>query len=375
MASITRFKDGNRIIQFIAADGKRKTVRLGPVSQRVAEFVKVRLESLISTSITGCSLDPEASRWISTLDAVMLNRLSAVGLIPKSQVETLGSFLEKYIKTRTDTKDSTHKCFNSVKRNLFDFFDKDKPLRDINHGDADEFRLYLLQKGLADNTVRRRCGIARQFFRAAIRKNLIKQNPFSDMKVAVLPNPSRMYFVSMDAAKRILEACPDAQWRLIFALCRFGGLRCPSEITALKWSDIDWEKNRITVHCIKTEHHVGKDTRQIPIFAEIMPHLQEVFDQAQDGAQKVITRYNGRANLRNVFMSILAKAGLNIWPKMFQNLRSTRETELAGQYPLHVVCYWMGNSQPVAAKHYLQITDDHFKSAVGENMQQIVTTS
>ena len=54
---------------------------------------------------------------------------------------------------------------------------------------------------------------------------------------------------------------------------------------------------------------------------------------------------------------------LEPWPKPFQNLRSTRETELAEIYPLHVVCAWLGNSQPVAAKHYLQVTDDHFQQA------------
>ena len=53
-------------------------------------------------------------------------------------------------------------------------------------------------------------------------------------------------------------------------------------------------------------------------------------------------------------------AGLQRWPKLFQNLRSTRETELAEDFPMHVVCPWIGNSQPIAAKHYLQVTDDHF---------------
>ena len=57
-------------------------------------------------------------------------------------------------------------------------------------------------------------------------------------------------------------------------------------------------------------------------------------------------------------------AGLEPWPKLFQNLRLTRETELAEEYPLHVVCAWIGNSQPVAAKHYLQVTESHFEKAV-----------
>ena len=31
---------------------------------------------------------------------------------------------------------------------------------------------------------------------------------------------------------------------------------------------------------------------------------------------------------------------------------------------MHVVCQWIGNSQPIAAKHYLQVTDDHFSKAL-----------
>ena len=41
---------------------------------------------------------------------------------------------------------------------------------------------------------------------------------------------------------------------------------------------------------------------------------------------------------------------------MFHNLRSTRQTELAERYPIHVVCAWMGNSRAVAQEHYLQVT-------------------
>ena len=56
-------------------------------------------------------------------------------------------------------------------------------------------------------------------------------------------------------------------------------------------------------------------------------------------------------------------AGLKSWPKLFQNLRSTRQTELAEQFPAHVVCAWMGNSEDVARDHYLQVTDAHFEAA------------
>jgi hypothetical protein len=63
-------------------------------------------------------------------------------------------------------------------------------------------------------------------------------------------------------------------------------------------------------------------------------------------------------------MRIIKRAGMKPWPKPFQNLRSTRETELMEKFPAHVVCGWIGNSEAIALKHYLQVTDDHFERAV-----------
>ena len=44
-------------------------------------------------------------------------------------------------------------------------------------------------------------------------------------------------------------------------------------------------------------------------------------------------------------------------------MRVTRQTELEDLFPSHVVCAWLGNSKPVAAKHYLHVTEAHFQKA------------
>ena len=54
-------------------------------------------------------------------------------------------------------------------------------------------------------------------------------------ETSVKENRSRDYFVTRDEAKAVLNACPDAEWKLIFALSRYGGLRCPSEHLELRW--------------------------------------------------------------------------------------------------------------------------------------------
>jgi len=368
MASICEDPGGRKRILFIGADGKRRAVRLGKAPQKTAEAVLARVEALVSSAIAHTPWDNDTAAWVRGLDAKMYDRLAVVRLVPpreprpEAEPAALGAFLEQYIDGRSDIKPRTRINLDQARRNLLRFFGADKPLAAITPGDADGFRMDLMGR-LSENTARRHCGRAKQFLRAALRKRLIQENPFADMRgCGVKGNPSRFYFIRREDAQRVLEACPDAQWRLLFALSRYGGLRCPSKHLSLRWGDVDWERNRITVRSPKTEHHDGGESRQIPIFPELRPYLEEAWEQAEPGTEYVVTRYRDRnANLRTQLERIIRKAGLKPWPKLFQNLRSTRETELAEDHPIHVVCAWIGNSQAVAAKHYLQVRDEDFE--------------
>jgi len=240
----------------------------------------------------------------------------------------------------------------------------DRFIDEITPADADGFRVYMKEKSFSEGNIRRRCKQVRQFFNAAVRSKLIAENPFLGLKCGDYADVGRWYFVTAEQAQAVIAACPDAEWRLIFALCRFAGLRCPSEVMALRWGDVDWEHDRFTVHASKTEHHDGGGVRVVPIFPELAPYLREVFDQAEPGTLHVITRYRGGSgNLRTGLNRIIARAGLKPWPKLFNNLRSTCETELCQRFPIHYVTTWLGNSLRVAGKHYLQVPEDAYRHA------------
>ena len=81
----------------------------------------------------------------------------------------------------------------------------------------------------------------------------------------VKANRERDFFVTREDAQKVIDACPDAEWRLIFALARFGGLRTPSELLTLRWADVNLPAGRMTVHSPKTEHHTGKAMRIVPM--------------------------------------------------------------------------------------------------------------
>lgn len=365
MASISRGPNGRRVVQFKGADGLRKTLRLGKVTQRAAESIKLRVEMILSAQLSGHAVDEETARWLAGLDSVMNEKLAAVGLADRRPHATLKAFLDEYAGSRSDIKDRSVARIREAGDKLVACFGAQRKLRDFTSADGPKFRLWLLAQGLAENTVRRNCGRAKQFFKAAIRQKLVSENPFADVVSAVRANTARMRFIDLETSNKVLEACPNAEWKLIFALSRFGGVRCPSETLSIRWSDVDWKNQRIRVPSPKTEHIEGKESRLIPMFPELRPYLEAARAEADTGAEYVVSRYRSvRQNLSTQFERIVCRAGIEPWPKLFQNLRSTRETELMETYPAHVVCGWIGNSESVAQKHYLQLTDEHFAKAV-----------
>ncbi|MCA9169444.1 MAG: phage integrase SAM-like domain-containing protein, partial [Planctomycetales bacterium] len=376
MASITKNKDGRRTIQFMAKDGKRRSLRLGKVSQKQATAVKVHVERLVAASITGHSVDDDTSRWIAQLDGTLLKRLVAVGLIESTEEAkdsvpgTIQAFLDHYIKTFGPTvKPSTVTTWKQARRLLLEFFAPSTELDSINEGRAVEFRNYLLNREnlrvggkLSESTIRRRCGCLRQIFNHAVELELIARNPWLSKRIPkTLPRPQQKYHVRPDLANRISDHLPHAQWRLLFALARWGGLRVPSEPRRLRWQDVDWESSRIVVHSPKTEHHDGHDRRTIPIFPELLGPLREAWEAAEPGDELVLPFMQGKTDtaFRKPLLRAIEKCGVEPWDKLFTSLRATRDTELRETFPSHVVDAWIGHDEGVAKRNYLQITDQH----------------
>lgn len=364
MASLTTDAKGRRRILFTHPDGKRRKIYLGKFLAKLANGLKVKVESLVSALNARSAPDPETARWVADLDQQMSDKLAAVDLIPRRESITLAGFLNRYKSVRSDVKESTRVNWRHTIRNLIEHFSPDKPLRSITCGDAADWRLYLKEQELSEPTIRKRCQNAKQFFAYAMKHHLVSSNPFSELKAGNQANPSRLFFVDREMTAKLIDAAPDAQWRCLIALCRFGGFRNPTETLALKWEDIDWERNRIRVTSVKTAHLAGKESRVIPLFEEIRPYLEECDELAKPGDVHVITRYrDATQNLRTQFQKIIRRAGLNPWPRLFQNLRSSCETELAGRFAIHLVTYWIGNSTPVALRHYLTVRDEDYELA------------
>jgi len=327
------------------------------------------VEHLATAQASGQPLDSATADWLADIDDTLHGRIARAGLVeprerkPQDRL-TLGSFIASYIEGRQDAAPRTITNLKQSGQYLVDYFGAARTIDSITPGDADGWYQALVGKGYAPSTVGQAVKRARQFYIAAIRGELVTHNPFRDVKAPGAVNRERDYFVSLETTRRVINACPDAQWRLIVALSRYAGLRCPSEHLALTWGCVDWERDRVRIPSPKT------GSRTIPLFPELRPYLEEAFDLAEPGDLHVITRYrDSNMNLRTQLLRIMDRAGVEPWPKLFHNMRASRETELCQTFPLHVVCQWIGNSTTIAAKHYLQVTEDHFTQAAGPKAQ------
>ena len=373
MASIIRQKTNKGIRYFIqlspGENEARPKIALGKVNRKQAESARTGIEELVKCSDVNAVISPVVQEWLGGISDGFRKRLEVLGIIePTSsgQSFTVAEWTSRYIKSRPDVKDITIGKWQNTANKLSTFF-KGQTIDKVTIQQAKDFRVYLKSVvGLSENTLRRIIGLSRQFFKAAIEAEYINKNPFMGQPVAIRANTARFFYVTQEMALKVLDACSDAQWRLIFGLARWGGLRCPSEVLRLKWQDIDFEHNQFTVYASKTEHHADGGVRTVPMFPELRLLFQDAFDNAKDGDVYCITRYRGSStNLRTQLYKIIRRAGLEPWPKIFQNLRSTRETELFKMTNGNVkaVCSWIGNSPEIAMQHYAQVTEADLQEA------------
>ncbi|MGJ8635584.1 MAG: tyrosine-type recombinase/integrase [Phycisphaerales bacterium] len=369
MASISRDKNGTKRIMFIDASKKRHTIRMGKVSVKAAEAFKIRVESLITAHRTGTTIDAQTADWVASLPDEIHDRLLKAQLVKPRlhhKQHTLGDLLSACFDSMS-VKDSTMTRYKQSRRILFERFGEGRPLEDISSRDADSYRTWLEAKGYSQAKVSKEISIARMFFKQAVRWEMIPSNPFEGVRAGSQVNRERLHYVTPEIAHKLIQSAPDADWRCIIALARFGGLRCPSEVLGVQWGDVNWAENRMRVRSPKTERHIGKAERIIPLFPELRAVLMDAYELAPAGSVYVVGRYrDATQNLGTHFKRIINRAGITPWPRLFNAMRASRVTELAAEYPSAVCTSWMGHTRAVAEAHYHMVRDEDFEKAASE---------
>ncbi len=371
MASLSKDGAGWRILFVCPTTKKRRTIRTGKCAKKNADTALNMIERLIEAKQHGSPLDGQTVEWLKGIDETLRGRLAKSGLIETAGAARLKAFLDGFIEQRRrrgDVTESTLVVWGHTKRNLIAFFGADRVLQTITPSEADDWTAWLkADQKLAENTIRKRVQFAKRFCRVAEKRGVIDRNPFKELVGTTVPVPERQFFVDRATMDDLFDQCPTIEHRLLLAFARYMGVRVPSEIVPLKWSDVDWEGQRIVITSPKTKRHRGGDKRVCPIFPEVYPFLLSASEAAPDGAVWIFPSVrSAEKNLRKWLERAILKTGRKPWPRLWVNLRASRATELADKYPSHVAAAWLGHTETIANAHYRQVTAEHYERAAGE---------
>lgn len=365
-------------ITYRDSKNKQQSLRLGECLRADARTACVAVGHLVIAKRHNSVPHPDATRWLGGLDDVLYARVAALGLCQPREsaaVVTLGELLKR-IDAAASVRDGTRTTYRQAFKMMRDHFGESMPIDSITPAHADQWRKAIAEpkqvgkgkpaKALAPATIAKRVKVAKAVFAKGMKWGLLASNPFADLRVGSQSNPDRNYYVSLEVFRTILDSCADLEWRAIIGLSRLAGLRCPSEVAALRWGDVNWERGRLMVRSAKTAGHEGHAVRVVPLDPKLAKILQDLFDRAEPGTEAVVPRLRGpKVNLRTGFERIIEKAGLQSWPRLFHNMRSSRATDWIANYPVADVSNWLGHSATIGAAHYWQPRDANMDLAAG----------
>ena len=354
MASVSHDRStGLKRVQFINHDGRRPTLYLGQISMKDADAIAVKVEGLVTWKTAGY-MAPELAIWMRDLRGPLRDKLVKHGLLAPQQNTALGEYTQSVI-DKFAGKQRTRAQLVLARNELVKEFGQKRDMLTVLPSEAENYSNSLIKAKKSKNTALRLIGRSGQFFRRLVNDRVLDRDPFSGIKCSVRANHDRDFFVTQEMSDKVIAACNSTKWRLIFAMARYGGVRVPSELATMLWTDIQWDNSLILVRSPKTAENPNGESRYAPLWHELEVELRRAFEDAPEGSTHVFPDVRENSNLGTTMHKIIERAGLVPWEKTFQNLRSTRETELIAQgHELHVVCGWLGNSATVAAKHYLQ---------------------
>ena len=345
MATLTKRTRGGSLmfeIQF-CADGRRKTIPLGKnYTEKTARELLEVVEILLHCQKNGIEYPGKKTvGWIESAPGEIQDKLAKAGLIEQPHRKTTGELWTAFRAAKRDIKDSTLEGYDRAEDRFFLFFGRDEPLSGQTQARMEQWKDYLQVDapcgrskvpGFAKSTTAGTISKAKAVFNWAVRVGWIEKSPLDGVGRGSFVNEENDRIVTMDEYHRLLDACPCRDWRVIIALARIGGLRAPSEVLRLRWSDINWSSPaRFTVTSTKTERYKGKGCRVVPLWDELHVELRELFEsESSEGTEFVINRYRApeRTNLGTQFGRIVKLAGIEPIPRPFDNLRMSRSNEV-----------------------------------------------
>jgi integrase len=272
----------------------------------------------------------------------------------------------KYVNERKveGLRDTIHiRAFLRVYREFFGA----KKVRDITYSDLCAFKTQRLQTptrnggGLRSlTTVNRELTALRRIFNIAVQENWLTKNPFKagESLIQVSAERKRERILTVEEEERLLAACDNKARKhlkpFLIALLATGCRK--SELTLLKWRDVDLDQRLITIQALNTK---SLRSRKIAITNKLYAELSILWDNSDKLPDRRV--FGIQSNVRKAFSSACKIAGIKEGGIDGLSLHSFRHSVavrlVKGNLPIQLVGRILGHSQLQTTYRYLSANE------------------
>lgn len=248
------------------------------------------------------------------------------------------------------------------------------PLREITWGKIEKFRVLRIktpthrggQRSVA--RVNRELSLLRYAFKIAIGEGWLHKNPFVGPKplIHTADEVKRSRVLERDEEVRLLEACQGLRSHLRpIIICAIDTGMRRGEIFKLKWGDLDWSGDALSISegkAVKVQEFNTKTlrARSVPITKRLKAELQSLWEKSDKSTDALV--FGITNNISKSFDTACRLAAIE--DLRFHDLRRTFGTRLAKSgVPIHEISRLLGHTNLETTFRYLGLTEDSVENA------------
>ena len=284
------------------------------------------------------------------------------GVIPRKEKKfSVDKGCDKFLEYSKLNKKSYKQDVSRIKL-IRQYFKKYKYLNDIKPNHIEQFKAFLLTKGLSKTTINRYLEVLSKMFNIAVDNDWLSKNPIkSGMKF-----PQKNYVIrslSEDEENRLIAVLSTKEYEYLkgIVIVALNTAFRRQNILDLTWDQIDLKNRVIEITENKANKHILK-----PINDTLYAYFTSIPEEKRNG-YVFINYYTGRKckEIKRAWKTVKQKA--NITNFRFHDLKHTVGTRLAqNNVPIPVIKEVLDHSDIKTTMRYVHTADEQILSAMNK---------
>jgi site-specific recombinase XerD len=326
-------------------------------------YVGARIsKTCIRWRTTKCRKKPDALNFMKTFAFALTDEAEE-----KSHL-TLSELLNHYIEQQKHAlrAGSLENNVKAVKAFMKMFGDRMPSLYTLS--EVEEFKNSYLNRGVSKTTANLNFRGCRTVFNFAVKHEYLDKNIFTKSSQFKIEQ-KRPVFLSTDDFHKLMSVVEEPVLKDIYLFATLTGLRL-NEITNLRWSSVDFNKNQLTLD--NTAEFITKSgkIRTVPLHFEIVKMLQSLHSKRRSDIGYVFCKSSGYkfdgSYVSHKFKEYVRLAGLND-ELHFHSLRHTCASHLVSNgVSLYVVQNILGHANVSTTMIYSHLSPSSLQDSINK---------